>query len=313
VVSDESATEYKGIVREVVVNTTDDGTLDCADFESRTPEIDLLGGNIVNGQAIVCRTGELSTSVEGAVRYTWWLEGQYPELSSTSASCQIPVTHKEGKGIYTVIAWKDDRCKAVSEPVEVEVKQMPAIPVITGKRIVRTGENIDYEVVKGVDKYKWILAGDYGYSFYLTDPNLTNSKKATITIGHTSSVIRVVAISDEICPGVEGRLNVEVRSTYSVNVYPTVVSPQTTGLLKIVPKNMQISNIALVSTVGESYSYRRSSGKFPLNTNEEMTIDVSGLPTGQYFIVFYGREQNNGDTQSDGRSIKHVERIVVQN
>jgi hypothetical protein len=300
--------DYAGIVREVIVNVTDDGTLDCVDFENQVPEI-TLNGQPVNSERemSVCNSNwnVLSASIEGGVRYDWWLDGQFPEVS-TDSSFQLTQS-----GFYAVTAWKDDHCKVVSEPLLVNVMNVPDIPFIVGRRIAMEGEEVAYKVQSpsaGLT-YNWMIP-DVGYrlanGYSLTDTEIK------MVIGHSSSALRVMAADvNNICAGVEGRLNIEVRIACTVGVYPTVINSTSNRQLKIVPKNMQVNSIAFINTVGESYPYM-AHGSFPLKSGEEMYIDVKGLPTGHYFIVFYGQEQSGPDVY-EGKNVKVTEHIVVKN
>jgi hypothetical protein len=304
-----SGGDYEGIIREVIVNITDDGTLDCAGFDSQQPVI-ALDGQPIDGNKPVCISDErmLSVlSVTGGTRYSWWLEGYFPEIS-TEPSFRLPQS-----GTYMVTVWQGDRCKVVSAPVAVDVKAALTVPYIKGPKVVKEGENRIYKVANASNdvQYTWIIPQGEGYERY---SGSTTDSEIMITIGKTSSLLRVQAVDpDSACSGVEGRLNLEVRTSYAVNVYPTVVTGNTP--LKIAPKNMVINNIAIINTVGESYAYKVLSGSFPLESgndnSSEMQIEVSGLPSGHYFIVFYGQEQT-GNTYH-GRKVVHTERIVIKN
>jgi hypothetical protein len=184
---------------------------------------------------------------------------------------------------------------------------MPKVPFIVGPRIAREGEELSYKVqpTEAGATYRWTIPEGYSLATgsEFTDPGIK------LLIGRNSSVLRVVAVNSEACVGVESRLNIEVRNTYAVGIYPTVIS--TARHLTIVPKNMQVNSLAVISTVGESYAYTKS-GSFPLKSGVEMDIYVHGLPTGYYFFVFYGKEQSGPD-EYEGRRVVHTERIVIKN
>jgi hypothetical protein len=121
------------------------------------------------------------------------------------------------------------------------------------------------------------------------------------------------------CYSAEGRLDITVSASYSVDVFPTVISNGTP--LRIVPKNMTITSIAVVNSVGESHAYRRLTGNFPIHSGkgvqisgndqrdpdaEEMQIMVSGLSSGHYFIVCYGYDSEN-------RKVVYTAHVVIKN
>jgi hypothetical protein len=307
-VSDPADTEYMGIVREVIVNITDDGRLNCADFESIIPDI-AVNGQLVNSPFAVCSSDGipyvLTTSINGEGITYRWLKDNFLEVS-TASSYQVVET-----GTYTVIIMNANGCRVISDPFVVNVETSPDIPVILGDRVVREGQEKNYEI-KGAKRdidYRWIIPSGYnlGVGSFDADPRIT------LRIGAKASILRVLATnlgSNSACASSEGRLDIEVVTSYDVDVYPTVASNSTP--LKIVPKGMAINSIAVINAVGESYAYRVLSGRFALISGEEMQITVSGLSSGHYFIVFYGREQS-ADGNYNGRSVVHTEHIVIKN
>jgi hypothetical protein len=301
----------------VIVNVTDDGTLNCVDFEDAPPMIALNGEFVASPYAICVANKEtyvLSAAVDGAVSYRWLRDG-FMEVSTTSS---FPLTES---GVYTVTAMSANGCKAVSEPLAVSMENAPVMPEIKGDRIATAGEWKEYEVTNiftDVD-YKWIRPSGYelGVGSFDTDT------KIRVFIGKKSAVLRVIATnlnSSGACSGAEGRLGIEVRSSYSVDVFPTVASNGTP--LRIVPKNMRVTNIAVINSVGESHAYKIiSDTRFPAKSGtgiqigsqqlepsaEEIQIVVSGLSSGHYFIVCYGNATDGG------RPVVYTAHVVIKN
>jgi hypothetical protein len=302
---------YMNLVREVIVNITDDGGLNCTEFENAIPDI-AVNGTIMTSPFAICTSDKasyvLTTSIHGSGITYRWLKDNFLEVSAT-ASYKLSES-----GTYTVTVMNDRGCKVVSDPFVVNVETAPDVPVILGDRVVRQGQERNYKVKDAHAKhnvnYKWIIPSGYslGVGSFDTDPGIT------LKIGSTSSILRVVATNQGnnsgACASVEGRLDIEVRTTYDVDVFPTVASNSTP--LRIVPKNMLVNSIAVINTVGESYAYRILSGKLALVSGEEMQIMVNGLSSGHYFIIFYGREQSE-DGNFNGRSVVHTEHIVIKN
>jgi hypothetical protein len=306
---------YMGITREVIVNITDDGTLNCTEFEENIPEITLNGERKQSPYAI-CISGQteyvLATDVEGAVTYKWMKDG-FLEVSTTSSHLLT------GSGVYKVTAMNANGC-AVSASFAVSMEEAPKTPVILGAQTARAGDDQDYTIegytsFLSTTDYKWFLPEGYRLmKGYYTDP------KITIRIGEASGMLQVKAtnLNSNTCPSSEGRLRIEVKASYGVDVFPTVAS---NGMpLRIVPKNMSINSIAVVNSVGESYAYKVLSGDFPIYSGkeiqissdesknadgEEMQIAVNGLASGHYFIVCYGQDL-------DGRNVVHTEHIIIK-
>jgi hypothetical protein len=303
---------YMGITREVIVSITDDGRLNCTKFESDSIPNIVLNGNIVNSPFAICTSDNIQyvlTTDRHVAGYKYrWLKDNVDE-KSTTASYELPKT-ETGRATYTVTVTNATGCSAVSEPFVVNMEIAPAVPVIEGPRVVRTGQDMRYNIktVESNINYKWIVPS--GYS--LGTGSFDNYSWITMKIGSTSSILRVLATRDNstACAGIEGRLDIEVRTSYGVDVFPTVASNGTP--LKIMPKNMIVNSIAVINAVGESYAYRRTSGGLPLRSTEEMQIVVNGLSSGHYFIVFYGREQSD-DGNYNGRNVVHTEHIVIKN
>jgi hypothetical protein len=310
-ISDQKDADYMNITREVIVNITDDGKLNCTDFENTVPGIK-LNGNTVNSPYAICTPDNnqyVLTSTVNDTGYKYrWLKDNFLEVS-TDAS-HVLDKDETGTGTYTVTVMNANGCRVVSAPFVVNMEVAPGVPVIEGVRVAKEGQDLTYRIrtVESNVNYKWLIPPGYSLvSGFDTDPTIM------MNIGSTSSVLRVVATRNNsvACPSVEGRLSIEVRTSYAVDVFPTVTGNGTP--LRIIPKNMTITGIAIVNVVGESYPYRISAGRLPLSsiTGEELQIMVNGLPSGHYFVVFYGQEQNQDG--STGRSVKHTEHIVVKN
>jgi hypothetical protein len=308
VISAPNDAAYMGINREVIVNITDDGGLNCTGFESEIPQI-AINGDFKDSPFAICTSDNnpyVLTSTKNGTGITHrWLKDKFLEVS-TAASYLLTES-----GTYTVTVMNANGCKAVSDPFVVNVETAPKVPVIVGDRIVREGQDRTYKI-KDVQRdinYRWVIPS--GYS--LSGISFEDRSEITMKIGPTSSILRVLATNrsnSNACASVEGRLNIEVRSSYAVDVFPTVASNGTP--LRIIPKNMIIDNIAVINTVGESYPYRILSGKLALVSGVEMQIAVNGLSSGHYFIVFYGREQSE-DGHYNGKSVVHTEHIVIKN
>jgi hypothetical protein len=305
--SDPRDAAYMNIVREVIVNITDDGSLNCTDFENSPIHI-LLNNEEVVSPYFICisdQTHVLTTDMHASgYAYTWWKDNY--EIVSETASHTL-----KGSGRYTVTVRNTDGCRVVSDEFVVSMEAAPAVPIISGDRTVREGQERQYEV-KNVEydiTYKWIIPSGYTLGVGSADYD----RRITMKIGSTSSVLRVVATnaSNESveCASAEGRLDIEVKASYAVDVFPTVASNGTP--LRVVPKGMVVNGIAIINAVGESYAYNMSSGQLPLVSGEEMQITVNGLSSGHYFIIFYGREQSE-DGSYNGRSVKHTEHIVIK-
>jgi hypothetical protein len=303
-----SDADYMGINREVIVNITDDGALNCTDFESIIPHI-ALNGELVPSPYSICTSDNnqyvLTTDRNGDGYKYRWLKNNFLQVS-TAASYALD---KDGTGTYTVIVTNASGCRVVSEALVIRMEAAPAVPIIVGDRVAREGQDLTYrlQTVESNVNYKWSLPAGYslGVGSFDTDNHIT------MRIGANSGILRVLATRNGsmACAGMEGRLGIEVSASYGVAVFPTVASNGTP--LKIMPKNMIITNIAVINAVGESYPYRLVSGNFPFRSAEEIQIMVNGLSSGHYFIVFYGQEQNaNGHA---GRSVKHTEHIVIKN
>jgi hypothetical protein len=299
---------YANIVREVVVNITDDGGLNCTEFESTVPDI-LLDDNQVDSPYAICTSDKaphvLTSSVNGG-GYTYrWLKDNFVEVS-TEASYPLAAS-----GTYTVTVTNADGCRVTSTPLVVNIETTPDVPVIVGERIAKEGQEKTYEVkdAKRNIEYRWVIPSGYGLSVGSFDTD----RRITMKIGSMSSILRVVATNrsnSNACASAEGRFDIEVRTTYDVDVFPTVATNSTP--LTIVPKNMVVNGIAIINAVGESYAYKIVSGKLPLLSAEEMKVVANGLSSGHYFIVFYGREQSE-DGNYNGRRVVHTEHIVIKN
>jgi hypothetical protein len=310
-VSDQKDADYMNIVREVIVNVTDDGKLNCAKFESTIPDIK-LNGSFVNSPFAICTPDNnqyvLTTTVNGDGYMYRWMKDNVWEVS-TEASYVLD-KDDTGTGTYTVIVMNANGCKVVSEPFAVRMEVAPEVPVIEGLRVAREGQNATYRVktIENNVDYRWVIPSGYDLvGGFDSDPSIM------MKIGSTSSILRVVATRNNsmACASVEGRLSIEVKASYGVDVFPTVTGNGEP--LRIIPKNMIINSIAIVNVVGESYPYRITAGRLPLSsvTGEELQIMVNGLPSGHYFVVFYGQELNQDG--SIGRSVTHTEHIVVKN
>jgi hypothetical protein len=295
-----SDASYRDIVREVIVNVTDKGDLNCSVFEQNLPVIS-LNGRIENSPYIMCASDDqahvLSTNVAGAVTYRWLRDNVIGV--STAASYQP----SEG-GTYTVTAQNANYCWTVSEPFVVKKEIAPNLPVIVGPTVVRQGEDKEYKIKypQSTVEYKWTLP--YGYE--LTS-GFDNDRNITIKIGEASAALTVKATNQpasDACPAVEGRLNIQVTPSYIIDVYPTVASNNTP--LTIVPKNVTIDNLSVISVVGESHAYKIVSGHLSVQSGEMLQITIPGLSSGHYFVVFYGRDL-------DGRKIVHTEQIIFKN
>jgi hypothetical protein len=310
--------DYMGITREVIVNITDDGTLNCIDFENNIPVI-ALNGEFVNSPYPICTSDNiayvLSTTVNGSGISYRWLKDGFLEVSTT------PLHLLAESGVYTVTVMNASGCKAVSEPFEVSMDASPDVPVIVGDRVARQDEKKTYAIkdynnfLSNID-YKWIIP-----SGYELESSRDDDPRITMKIGERSSVLRVIATnrnSNGACASAEGRLDIEVRASYGVDVFPTAVSNGSP--LRILPKNMTITSIAVINSVGESHAYRVLSGSFPIRSGqgvqissngrrdanaEEMQIMMGELSSGHYFVVCYGQDL-------DGRSVVYTAHIVIK-
>jgi hypothetical protein len=307
---------YMNIVREVIVNITDDGSLNCTEFEESIPEIH-VNGHLLNNPFTICtsdKTQYVLTASESGEGITYrWMKDNFLQIS-TASSYLLPTNSDSDtySGVYTVTLMKDG-CKKISDRLVVNRETAPEVPVIKGDRIVREGQEKKYEVVNNNTSldmnYRWIRPAGYD----LIPGSFDTDRSITVKIGATSSILRVVATnrgSNSACASAEGRLDIEVRSSYDVDVFPTVATNGTP--LRVIPKGMEITGIAVVNSVGESYAYKMVSGSLPIDSGEEIQIMVTGLSSGHYFIVFYGREQSE-DSDYNGRRVVHTEHIVIKN
>jgi hypothetical protein len=231
---------------------------------------------------------------------------------STASSYRLPVgsstyTYVAAGGTYTVAVTDAHGCRVESAPFEVKVEELPEAPVIKGPQLVKENGTYTYgiETVNSGMDYRWIIPNAEGYSL---ESNSLTDTTITLKIGSASTVLRVQAKmrnSNGACSaGVEGRLGITVTPAYKVDVYPTVISSG--SQIKVVPKNMEITSIALVSSVGESYALTFMGVSFPITNGNEVLLELPNtLSTGHYFVICYGRGP-------DGKRAVHTEHIVVR-
>lgn len=222
-------------------------------------------GNIT-GTSTVC-VGDTVTytipTVTGASGYTWTAPGGWSGVSTTNT-----ITYVAGYTSGNITAAADNACGSGVPATLAITNNTPAIPVIT-----QSGYLLTSSAATG---NQWYLNGTAIPG--ATSQSYTFTSNGTYTVRITSSGCTATSLPHNITNAAVNELS---QSIAEYTVYPNPAN----GLLNFTILNTTFTTIKLMNLLGDCIQQLTT-------TNKQVTMDVSGIDRGIYFIQLLDDHKN---------------------